>query len=147
LACTSFSSWRKALNLVARPLQSAAHRAAENDEAFVGDLPAVVFESDPARSAPIALAPPLIIQRQSVELLIGICHQQLSVSFLVGLEPGQIAQPVIIVGDSQLVIQIRPVADIGVLWVTGGQAYRWVVFNGVTDEPLVLSPTHCPGVC
>ena len=41
---------------------------------LVCDLSTIVFESDLAGSAPIALAPPLTIQRQSVKLLIRICY-------------------------------------------------------------------------
>lgn len=77
----------------------------------MSDLPAVVFKSDLARPAPAACVSTLLIQREGLELLIRMRHKQLSMGFLVRLKPSQVAQPVVIIGNGQLVVQISPVAD------------------------------------
>jgi hypothetical protein len=71
-----------------RPSMSSAHRATEDNQASVRDLPVIMFEGHQARNAPVASRAVVSGQGMGVELLLWHGKQQLTVHLLLRFETG-----------------------------------------------------------
>jgi hypothetical protein len=77
----------------------------------MNDLPPLVLEDDLAGPPPVTIAPMILVQRVSLELLLRVCYQELPVYLVLRLESGQVAQALVIICDGQLSVQVGPVTD------------------------------------